>query len=84
MNSSSTTIDNIPSRRGLTIGLMNRRKPGFDERWHREQARDESQNGQVSQEGFCCMGAVANKSLHPTAAALRFFGALRLTNGRRG
>jgi hypothetical protein len=25
-----------------------------------------------------------NQSLHPTAAELRFFGALRLTSGRRG
>jgi hypothetical protein len=28
--------------------------------------------------------APANQSLHPTAAAFRFFGALRLTSGRRG
>jgi hypothetical protein len=28
--------------------------------------------------------AAANKLLHPTAAALRFFGTLPLTSGRRG
>ena len=38
----------------------------------------------VSLASFVTHGPRYNKALHPTAAALRFFGVLRLTSGRRG